>query len=211
MKRTRWALLAAVPALALWVTPAQAGLLTFDLNVEFSGATAPTGGTPWLRATFDDSVGGANDVRLTMSNLGLSGVESVKEWMFNFDPDLDLTMLSIVAFDVVASSPTVSKGVDTFQADGDGDFDIQFDFVTSDFTAGESVSFDFAYIAPITVAAFDFDSAPGPGGSPGPFRSAAHIQNINGIGADSGWIATPEPSAWLLLVPGLLALRLRRS
>lgn len=208
-------------AVFLCATPAHAALLTLDMNFEFSGGTAPTGGTPWLRATFDDSVGGSNTVRLTMENIGLVGTESTRNWHFNLDPNLDPTLLSFFGFDTVDAVPLgIDTGLNAYMADGDGSFDIRFRFAMvsgapNDFTAGESIVYDITYVSPISVSSFDYQSVPGPGMNSGPFRSAAQIQNINGVGVNSGWIgdgaSAPEPSAWLLLAAGLLALRLRRS
>ncbi len=98
-----------------------------------------------------------------------------------------------------------------FKADGDGWFDIQFDFppppgsFAAKFTAGESVIYDITSSEAIDVFSFDFSSAPG--GGNGTFRSAAHVQGIGRDGDDSGWIGDenviPEPAS--VLVWGLLA------
>jgi len=206
-----------VAAMALPVS-ASATVLTFSLDVEFSGATPPAGATPWITATFDDSFGGANTVRLTMSATNLVGTEFISEWSFNFDPGLDPTLLTFAPVSVAAvGATTISTGVNAFQADGDGKFDILFDFppppgtFTSKFTAGETVIYDLTYVSPITVAAFDFGSAPG--GGQGTFKSAAHIQGIGASGNDSGWIGPgngdmkmPEPASLMIFAFGLMGL-----
>lgn len=71
---------------------AGATTLVLGLNTEFSGGTAPSGTAPWITATFDDSFGGPNTVRLTMSANNLVGTENVKGWYFNFDPALNPTL-----------------------------------------------------------------------------------------------------------------------
>jgi hypothetical protein len=104
----------------------------------------------------------------------------------------------------------INTGVDSFQANGDGFFDIQFEFppptgmFEERFTSSESVIYDLTYISPITVASFDFSSYQD--GGQGVFKTAAHIQMI-GDGSESGWIGhVPEPSTALLLTSGLIAL-----
>ena len=71
-KRTWLAGVACALALGLG-SVAGAATLTLGLDVEFSGGTTPAGTPPFLTATFDDSFGGPNDVRLTMSSSGLVG------------------------------------------------------------------------------------------------------------------------------------------
>ncbi len=185
--------------------------LTFPLDVEFSGGADPLGPTPWLSITFDDSFGGATDVRITIDALNLAGSEFASGVYVNFDSALDPTLLSFVAVDNSDSVPTISTGIDAFKADGDGFFDILFDFPTSsgaEFGSGESVIYDISYTAAIAESSFDFDSAPG--GGNGTFKAAAHVQSI-GTGGESGWIGStgalvPEPNSALLLVSGLLGL-----
>ena len=62
---------------------AEASVITFDFDIEFSGATAPEGPAPWLTATFDDK-GTPGSVELAMSTAGLVEAEYVNEWLFNF-------------------------------------------------------------------------------------------------------------------------------
>jgi hypothetical protein len=212
--RSTFVAAAAATGLAI-AGPASAATLVLGLNVEFSGGTAPAGSTPWITATFDDSFGGPNTVRLTLEATNLVGTENIKEWHFNFDPALDPTLLSFVAVSNAASVPNaINTGVNAFQADGDGKYDIQFDFPPPPgsfgprFTAGETVIYDLTYVAPISASSFDFFSVPG--GGQGTFLSAAHIQSI-GEGEDSGWIGVvPEPGTASLLGLGLLGLALRR-
>jgi hypothetical protein len=216
----------------MYTAGTQAASVTFNLDYEFSGAQQPQGTAPWATATIDDSFGGPNTVRLTMSTGGLVGSEFVSGWYFNFDPALDPTLLTFTAIDAADSTPdSVQTGVNAYKADGDGFYDILFAFPPPPgndpvkFTAGEQVVYDISYVAPISASSFDFFSSPG--GGAGVYRSAAHIQSIadpnycDGSTPDlsgacgSGWIgdggeppsaAVPVPAAVWLFGSGLLGL-----
>jgi len=194
----------------------QATMLTFNLDTEFSGATAPAGSTPWLTATFNDG-GGTGSVTLTMQATNLTGTEFISGWYFNLDPIYNPASISLSATNTSALTGwSATAGTDCCKADGDGNFDIQFSFLNNDFTAGESASYLIS-LAGITANSFDFLSASG-GNSPNGLKTAAHIQSIGPTGANSGWITgggggtppetppVPEPSTFLLLGGGLLGL-----
>jgi hypothetical protein len=216
------ALSGAILLAAAITLPAQAATVTFDLDIEFSGAQSPQGPAPWITAEIDDSVGGADTVRLTMTTPNLTLNESVTSWFFNFSGDA--TQLAFTEVDVTAAVVNNiytdnSDSDPNLKADGDGFFDFGFDFapppgnMASRFTSGETIVYDLTYIAPISASDFEVLSAPG--GGNGSFFSAAHVQAINdpaycaGIGPDcgSGWIgAVPVPAAVWLFGSGLLGL-----
>jgi hypothetical protein len=205
----------ALPLLIMFA-PAQSEALqiTFDLNVEFSGATPPAGTPPWLRATFDDG-GGSGSVTLTLTALNLTGTEFVTEWDFN--SAVDPTTLTIVQN--TGPTATISQGSNAFQADGDGLFDIEINFASGPpaarFGSGDTATFT---ITDTTITANTFNLFSAPGGGHGPFHTAAHVQGIGTAGNDSGWIGdtggtgtgtgtpVPEPSSLFLLGGGLVGL-----
>jgi len=110
--------------------PLQASVAIFQLNTEFSGATDPQGTAPWLTATFDDSFGGPNTVRLTISAANLVSSEFASELSFNLNPAFDPTDLtfSIVSNPTALALGDIETGINAFTADGDGDYDLLFDF-----------------------------------------------------------------------------------
>lgn len=204
---------AALIGLLLSPCSALGATITHSLDFEFSGGQNPAGPSPWVDITFDDSFGGPNTVRVTISNTNITANEFNSAVYLNFDPALDPTALSFSAIDNSASTPTISTGVDAFKADGDGFFDILFDFPpppgqpAAKFTAGESVIYDITHTSAISASSFDFQSAPG--GGNGSHPAAAHIQGIAGGG--SGWIGVPEPAtAWLLVMAAAAGAAMRR-
>jgi len=224
------ALLLALTLFVFGAASASAAIITIDLDTEFSGADEPEGPTPWLTATFDDEVVGGGTVRLTMSASGLVEQEFVDDWLFNLDPSLDPTLLSFSVVGTPGSTPnSISTGVNAFMADGDGNFDIEFDFppppgsFAALFTTGEAVVYDITY-GGVGFNANSFNTGSFPGGGNGTFDSAAHVQSIDspaGENAGSGWIGgdapgeVPEPASLvicsLLFSFGAVGLRYRRS
>ena len=195
----------------------QAEALTFTLDQEFSGGTAPAGSPPWLTAVFAQQ--GANTVRLTMTATNLTGNEFIDEWLFNLNPLKDPTDLTFTHFSgETAVITTVADNTNSIPADGGGYYDIQFDFPqpqSSRFGVGDQSVYD------ITLAGLlesDFNFLAAPHGGNGVFHTAAHVLGI-GTNDESGWIGDsngngngngngepppiPEPSTFLLFAAGL--------
>ena len=209
-----------VAAVMGFVSGASAATISFGLDIEFSGATAPVSATtPWVTIVLDDSFGNANTVRMTVSapNLtGGDGGESINKFLLNFDPSLDASLLNFSVVDNSASVPNAIKAENNgFRADGDGFFDIEFDMPpppgnVTRFTGGETIIYDLIYVSPISASSFDFFSVMG--GGAGVFSAAAQIQRINGESDESGWIGPiPEPSTAVLLALGMMGLGWRRQ
>ena len=215
--------------IVLLAPAARAGIIvtdntvSFGLDEEFSGGEAPGSATlPWVTATFDDTFGGSQTVRLTMSadNLGPNkNGENINLFLFNFDPLLDPNLLTFTVVDFQDSEPdAISTGIDAFMANGDGNFDIAFLFPppiagnsNARFTGGETVIYDITYTGAEDIFASSFFFFSDMGGGQGSFISAAQIQMTPDGGSGSGWIGViPEPSTGLLVGLGLAALGLGR-
>ena len=211
-----WLCLMLFTALVWGASTAQASVISFDLSIEFSGATPPEGTPPWLNATFEDS--GVDQVTLTLSTPNLTDAESVKEWAFNLNPIYDPTDLVFSEPSRTGTfepaSPDITTGTNFWKADGDGYFDIKIQFSHVDglskrFGVGDGVAYTISGIVGLTAESFDFISEPG--GGHGGYETAAHVLSIGPTDDDSGWVtATPEPATLgLLLVAGIVLLRRR--
>lgn len=193
------------------------------MNIEFSGATAPSGSAPWVVVTIDDfNLTGSVD--LTITAPGLTGSESLERLYLNLDPayDPDDLVFSAATQNRAFDTPTIGTALDGFMADGDGIYDILLTFASGGppdtFVTGDSLEYTISGIGTLDALAFFHFSTPG--GGNGPFTSAAHVQNTGG-GEESGWITDgtngstdiPEPSSAILLLigaAGALGYRFRR-
>lgn len=183
--------------------------LSFDLGIEYSGATEPTGTPPWLRATFSDN--GLDNVLLTLEAVDIRNDEFVTTWLFNLDSSLTTDIDDLVISHVSGSSASVDTGLDAFNAAGGSKFDIEFAFPKKNkdrFGSGDSAVFQFSGISGLNEQSFNFGSV---GGGLGPYTTVAHVQGIDPNADESGWITTggasttpiPAPGAALLGMIGL--------
>jgi hypothetical protein len=202
-------LLALVSPIALFAAAPISHALDYDyrFNTTFSG-TGPAGSAPWIEATFHDVASGT--VSLVISNNGLSGSEFISGLYFNLNSNYNATSLSfqLMSGSIGSCATNIWTGRDQFKADGDGKYDILFDFDTASghrFGAGDYLVYQISGISSLNVLDFEYLSAPA-GGS-GPFLAAAHVQSIGSDGS-SGWVRptefsrifpVPEPSSAALL------------
>ncbi len=199
----------AVPALSV-----NASVATMNLEYIFSGLpTQPQGTLPWLSVKLEDGGGlAANTVRLTFDATNLYGTEFASHWYMNLKPALnagDLS-LSLVANPTGLTLSNIEKGVNAFKADGDGYYDLHFDFppppgnFASKFTTGEKFVVDVSLTNGLSVSDFFYQSVNST--SNGTYYSAAHIQGIDGSDNTSVWVGAtaviPEPSTYALLLSG---------
>lgn len=194
---------------------------TLHFGQAFSdGAVPPGGKPPWMTVTTSNHSTGV--VLLEIEATQLINHEFVSEWVMNLDPELDPARLVFSSPAQTGSFvlPTIQTGTDRFKADGDGWYDIQFQFSTSDnepdalrFTSGDKLSYlvTLAGGEPGVLDENSFHVLSRPGGGSGPFYTAAHIQATGYCCGGSAWIANvPEPCSTLLGGFGLLVLLRRR-
>lgn len=187
--------------------------LSFDPSNTFSG-TAPAGS---LTADFTDVAGG---VQLVITSNLASGenLDPGKALYFNVNPSDD-SILSKLSFALIGNTnfnqqAAVLTGADSFKADGDGYYDINFTFTpsTKAFTPGESQTYKITTTSG-TISANDFTQYySSVGGGTGEWLAAAHVQNTPSGGSGSAWVGgttvtpTPIPSAIWLFGSGLVGL-----
>jgi hypothetical protein len=221
--------LCVVATVGLSCVPATTGsllfgaIITYDLDSEYSGGTAPAGAGPWLRARFDDG-GSSGSVTMTLTALNLVGSEFVSIWDFNLDPALNPANLVFSAPTKTGTfgNPAVETSIDAFRAGGSGKYDIEVHFDIAPpadrFGPGDSVEYTITGIPSLTASSFSVLN--GLGGGHGPFYTAAHVQGIGAGGSYSGWITDesgdiniPEPASLSVAAAGISMVsmvRLRR-
>ena len=179
---------------------ANAATYSYEFSTEFSGATAPSGPTPWATLSFADIATGS--VLMTLNLSGSSDIGKVTEFDFNYGGGATLAFAH-TGGDAATVSP---QGSNLYKADGDGFFDIQFLYPNSGslFQAGDSSIYT---ITGTGLTAADFNYTSFTGGGNGTWYSALHAQGLGPTGGQSGWIgatpAIPEPETYAMMLAGL--------
>ena len=186
----------------LLFAPDVRGALSFGLNSEFSGGTAPASALrPWTEVTFTSL--SPTSVQLTVQNPNLTGSENVRGLYLNFNDSRAVGNL-VFSSPLQTGSfilPTINLGMNAYKADGDGRYDIFLDFaaggdLSETFGDDEVLTYTLSFTGG-NLAESDFNFLSQPAGGKGPFYAAAHVQNTPG--GSSGWICpnfsvVPEPS-----------------
>ncbi|HPW05982.1 MAG TPA: PEP-CTERM sorting domain-containing protein [bacterium] len=188
--------------------------ISFEGSVEFGGAYPPAGPAPWLTATLTDLSG--DQVQLLLETNGLIANEFVSHWFFNLNPDFD--PLNLIIEQQSGPIADIRLGSNAFRADGDGYYDIVFDWVAQAFSAQQTAVFNLSGLSGLSVYDFEFIDA---GGGKGDFLMAAHVQGVGAEGELSGWVGTPhtvpgpnivpEPTSILLFSLGVCLITAKRS
>jgi hypothetical protein len=196
---------------ALAASPLQAATVTFNYDVSF-GAVSPDGPAPWATAVFEDTIN-PNEVTLTMTVASGVNLADVTAMYFNLDPSLDPTLLGFNrdgGTGPTDANTSILTGTDAFMPDGDGLYDILFDFPpppgqdAARFNAGEDLVYTITG-AGLTASSFNVFATPA--GGFGPYLSVARFQSTGPLQEGSDWVgAVPIPPAVWLFGSGLLGL-----
>jgi hypothetical protein len=200
---------ALMAASLLYIGVAQAATLQLDLGTSFGDpfdpdTAAPDGAGPWLTALFDDG-GTAGSATLTLSVADIGGADITSVYL-NFNDALGIGNLSISYAGGTGPAPTsILQSMNTYQADGDGIYDLKIDWANNDFMANEVITFNITGSgAASSFVASDFNYLAEVGDENGPFYAAAKVQSTGEFGEQSDWIAAvPVPAAVWLFGSGL--------
>ncbi len=204
---------------------ASATVLTITLIESFGSGGA--GGSS-IDVILDDSGTNELKIKFDLTNLVDTGVTRVDQIYLSYDGNPVLaagdfgawtgTTNDTPTISVCASAPDCTT-VNPFKADGDGIFDLFFEFVNSSTTGFLSGEMTMSTISLVGITVEDFIGLSNTsGGASGPFCMAAHI--ISGINTDTdnldsdfiggqcvpGGMEMPEPASLLLFGIGLLGL-----
>jgi hypothetical protein len=187
---------------------------TVDLTTEFSGTNDLAGSPPYLRATFHTVSTGT--VELTLTSLLQGSTEFVSIWGFNFVPGdaSGLAFAETGTGEHADAATPILKGSNVLQFDGDGKFDIVFQWNTSNQIFGPGAEAIYT-ITGTGITAESFLTQSATGGGNGIWISAAHVQGTGG-GSQSDFIGgntatvVPAPAGIILAFSGLVGFGLTR-
>jgi hypothetical protein len=201
--------------------------ITMSFGETFSNNVNPGGSGPWLLINFNDATASAgNDIRITMTAVGLEDDEFISSVYLNI-----LTQYPVGSFSgqVITDPNSTYAGAlyqqNAYKADGDGLYDLLFNFQSADccrFGADYQFVFDINLISGTLLLA-QFIEQSFPDGGSGPFFGAAHLQGIAGDPfGTSTWIrpnlppgsddppgddpVVPEPATIAMMGTGLIAI-----
>jgi hypothetical protein len=193
-------------------------IYNFSDVFNFDNKPFPVGPAPWLTATFSN-IGDSGDVKLTLA-ANLQSSQFVRDWYFNLNPEFDSTELTITRNTPDGGNAPIastSTGNNLQKADGDGFYDLLFEFPTAEgstFNGTETAIFTLSLSSGnILEDDFSYKSV----GSNSGYSAAAHIQGIPITGStetDSTWVVpggegvsnVPIPPTVFLLGAGLIGL-----
>ena len=136
---------------------ATASSVFYQFDTPFPSDPSPAGAGPWIDAAFQDVIGG---VLLTVTNVQFAAGEFVAGngsganggLFFNLNPNYNPNGLS---FSLVAANgsfgTTIGTGANSFKADGDGKYDMVFDFTANTFTANSFFTYLISGISGLTA------------------------------------------------------------
>ncbi len=196
---------------------ASADMLTLNLDYTFNGTTPPSP-SPFATAVFTSAAAGTVNLTLTINS---GGGAYIDDWLFNVNPAIDPTTLTITQNTGPTPFQPTLKGTNAFGnnsipgfgASTSGLFDLQFQFdnpngsrLSNTVSGNNAPTATFTITGgSITAASFNFLSA-SPYDANGPYYSAAHIAGYGN--GQSGGIAAlvPEPASLALMGVGGLAI-----
>jgi hypothetical protein len=182
-------------AIRLLCAPAARGAIStvdMQLTTSFSGTPPPSHAQPWMDAVFQDI--GNNKVQVTITAPNITSSEYDHLLYFNFTDTKNVNNLIFTPVSAQgAAFPSVSKGVNKFQGDSGGNYDIQLSFPSANsslqFNGGDKIVLTITSSQGMSFSSLDFAMLSQPGKA-GAFYAAAEIvtpgknQNVEGFIGD---------------------------